>query len=201
MELIRQKYPMPRSLYGMSEAATKENVNILLVIAVLLATITFAAGFTVPGGFDEQNGDPVLIRQAAFKVFIISDTYAMCCSMLALFSLIWVMTGRTSESLKLIDLSVFVLQQLFYGTTLAFMTSVYVAISIKALWTFILVCVLCSCLIICSLKPLNLRLSRIFPLIPGCLHTVATKCAWLPCIPCIWLAWLSGCCDCWDKNY
>lgn len=192
LELVRDMYPMPQSVYGMSEATMKENVNILLVISVLLATITFAAGFTVPGGFNEKTGIPILISKGAFKVFLISDTYAMCCSMLALFSLIWFMTGKPSESRKLIDLSIFVIQQAFYGTTLAFMTGVYVAISPEALWTSILVCTFCSGLIVCSLKPLNLLLSRIFFRVHGFLHFVATEYDWLPCLSCLCFALLSG---------
>ncbi|KMT16473.1 hypothetical protein BVRB_3g050910 isoform B [Beta vulgaris subsp. vulgaris] len=193
LELFRDMSQMPQGIYGMPEVEVKENVHILLVIAVLLATITFAAGFTVPGGFND-SGVPILINEGAFKVFLISNAYAMCSSMLALFSLFWFMTGKASEALKLIDLSVFVLQQAFYGTIVAFMTGVYVTISPKALWTAILVCILCSGLILCSFKPLNMLLSRIFSFAHGILHTVAVSAenAGLPYISCLCYALLSG---------
>ncbi|XP_019183721.1 PREDICTED: protein ACCELERATED CELL DEATH 6-like [Ipomoea nil] len=62
-----------------------------IIVATLIATITFAAGFTVPGGYNsnvdsEEAGKAILIRNAAFKAFVVSDVVAFICSMLAVFN-------------------------------------------------------------------------------------------------------------------
>uniref|UniRef100_A0A2C9VNK7 PGG domain-containing protein n=1 Tax=Manihot esculenta TaxID=3983 RepID=A0A2C9VNK7_MANES len=56
-----------------------------LVASTLIATITFAGAFTIPGGYisDEkslQKGTPVLSKNLAFNAFIISDFTAMLLS-------------------------------------------------------------------------------------------------------------------------
>ncbi|XP_021758534.1 ankyrin-3-like [Chenopodium quinoa] len=116
----------------------------LSVVAALLATLTFAAAFTVPGGFDQSTGEIILVRKVSFSVFILADTYAMCCAMFVLFCLIWSMVCDQDESQLLIDRSVLVLIQSFYGTLVAFMTGVYTVVHHKSLWAAILICVMCS---------------------------------------------------------
>ncbi|KAG8639564.1 hypothetical protein MANES_14G151600v8 [Manihot esculenta] len=61
-----------------------------LVVATLIATVTFAAAFTVPGGYisdkeDSEKGTPILIKNLAFKAFIISDAMAMVLSTSSVF--------------------------------------------------------------------------------------------------------------------
>ncbi|KAK4366542.1 hypothetical protein RND71_014422 [Anisodus tanguticus] len=61
-----------------------------LIVATLVVTVTFAAGFTLPGGFDSNpspnQGMAILTRKAAFKAFIITDAIAFVCSAGAVFS-------------------------------------------------------------------------------------------------------------------
>ncbi|KAF4372767.1 hypothetical protein F8388_000934 [Cannabis sativa] len=62
-----------------------------LVAAALIATVTFTAGFTLPGGYisDEvrhpQQGSAVLRNNRAFQAFIITDTIALVLSITAVF--------------------------------------------------------------------------------------------------------------------
>ncbi|XP_021662270.2 protein ACCELERATED CELL DEATH 6 isoform X2 [Hevea brasiliensis] len=61
-----------------------------LVAAALVATVTFAAAFTLPGGYisdekDSGKGTPILIKNSAFKAFIISDALAMALSTSSVF--------------------------------------------------------------------------------------------------------------------
>ncbi|XP_074319472.1 protein ACCELERATED CELL DEATH 6-like isoform X2 [Silene latifolia] len=127
-----------------SASSPGEMRSTLSVVAALLATLTFAAGFTLPGGFNNDTGIATLSGKAAFIVFILADTYAMCCAMFVLFCLIWSMVCDSDKSLLLIDRSVLILMQSLYGTLLAFMTGVYTVIAPKSLWAAILVFVMCS---------------------------------------------------------
>ncbi|XP_017614006.2 uncharacterized protein LOC108459159 [Gossypium arboreum] len=56
-----------------------------LIVAGLIATVTFAAAITVPGGFKSERGSeegtPLLIHEATFKVFIISNALAFILSL------------------------------------------------------------------------------------------------------------------------
>ncbi|CAN6219060.1 unnamed protein product [Urochloa humidicola] len=61
----------------------------------LIATVTFAAAFTVPGGFIADDGHPdrpgtaLLARRFAFRAFVVSDTVAFLCSIIATCFLIY----------------------------------------------------------------------------------------------------------------
>ncbi|KAK9689087.1 hypothetical protein RND81_09G034500 [Saponaria officinalis] len=115
----------------------------LSVVDALLATITFAAGFTLPGGLDDKTEEAILAKKAAFLVFLVADVYAMCTAMLVLFCLIWSMVSEPNMARLLVDRSVFILMQSLYGTLLAFMTGIFTVISKSSLWAAILVFVMC----------------------------------------------------------
>ncbi|CAN6183620.1 unnamed protein product [Urochloa humidicola] len=55
--------------------------------SVLIATVAFAAAFTVPGGFIADDrpsaGTAILARRFAFRAFVVSDTMAFFCSVVA----------------------------------------------------------------------------------------------------------------------
>ena len=56
-----------------------------LIVAALVATVTFEAGFTFPGGYNENDGKAILAKKAAFKAFVVMDTLAMVFSVSATF--------------------------------------------------------------------------------------------------------------------
>ncbi|XP_074318326.1 uncharacterized protein LOC141655131 [Silene latifolia] len=116
----------------------------LSVVAALLATITFAAGFTLPGGLNSDSGEALLAKKAGFLVFLLADVYAMCTSMFVLFSLIWSMVSETDMARLLVDRSVTLLMHSLYGTLLTFIAGIYTVIAHSSLWAAILVLVMCS---------------------------------------------------------
>ncbi|XP_056163040.1 protein ACCELERATED CELL DEATH 6-like [Syzygium oleosum] len=74
----------------------KDLINTRLVMATLVATVTFAAGFAVPGGFNssdtaskDDRGMATMLHKRLFQVFTICNTIAMFCSMIAVINLIY----------------------------------------------------------------------------------------------------------------
>ena len=60
-----------------------------LIVAALIATVTFTAGITVPGGFVSEKGADqgfaILRKNVAFKAFLISNSIAMVLSTISAF--------------------------------------------------------------------------------------------------------------------
>ncbi|KAK6916064.1 PGG domain [Dillenia turbinata] len=59
-----------------------------LIVAALIATVTFATGFTLPGGYTNdafELGMAVLTKRAAYKAFVISGTVALVLSTTTVF--------------------------------------------------------------------------------------------------------------------
>ncbi|KMT12795.1 hypothetical protein BVRB_4g088890 [Beta vulgaris subsp. vulgaris] len=137
--------------------------NTLSVVAALLATITFTAGFTLPGGFDQNSGEAILTKKVAFLVFLLSDTLAMCCSMLVLICLIWSMVYDSNKSLFLIDRSMMLLMIALYSTLVAFMAGVYVVTAPKCLWPAIVIIVMCSLIGISANRTLLYKILKLIP--------------------------------------
>ncbi|CAI9298784.1 unnamed protein product [Lactuca saligna] len=62
-----------KDLFSKGEEWMKETAAQLMVVASLIATISFAAAFTFPGGYDQVTGIPIFIRKELSKIFIIFD--------------------------------------------------------------------------------------------------------------------------------
>ncbi|KAJ4767640.1 ankyrin repeat family protein [Rhynchospora pubera] len=74
--------------YEVAKKALQKQTSNTPVVAALLATITFAAAFTLPGGLSTDPSDiglPTFARKAAFQAFLIFDTIAMCSSLAVAF--------------------------------------------------------------------------------------------------------------------
>ncbi|KAI3795452.1 hypothetical protein L1987_38107 [Smallanthus sonchifolius] len=56
----------------------------LVVVAALTSTASFAAAFTVPGGFDSSDGSkqgtPFLLSKPVFQAFVVANAIAFSCS-------------------------------------------------------------------------------------------------------------------------
>ena len=66
----------------------KETSQYHLVVDTLIATVAFTAGITMPGGLIQEgphSGSPILMRNTAFKAFIVTNTIAMVQSCSAAF--------------------------------------------------------------------------------------------------------------------
>ncbi|KAI4331953.1 hypothetical protein L6164_016897 [Bauhinia variegata] len=72
----------------------KDLINILMLVSILVSTVTFAAGFALPGGVDsgsdeDKRGTAVLVNDFWFQIFSIFNSHAMFSSMVATFVLFW----------------------------------------------------------------------------------------------------------------
>ncbi|XP_030453635.1 protein ACCELERATED CELL DEATH 6-like [Syzygium oleosum] len=75
------------------EQTYKQNCQTLLMVATHITAVTFAAAFTMPGRYNNNAGldqEVALLRSSSYlKWFIISDTIAMTCSIMAASLILW----------------------------------------------------------------------------------------------------------------
>ncbi|XP_062161766.1 ankyrin repeat-containing protein ITN1-like isoform X3 [Alnus glutinosa] len=75
----------------------KDTANYCMLVATLIATVIFAAAFTVPGGSNQETGTPIFLRSNWFMVFFISDTIALCSSSTSIAIFLSILTSRYTE--------------------------------------------------------------------------------------------------------
>nr|XP_043616758.1 protein ACCELERATED CELL DEATH 6-like [Erigeron canadensis] len=128
-------------------------VDNLVLVVTLIATASFAAAFTVPGGFDSDDGSkqgtPYLLRKAAFQVFVISNAIAFSCSCSVLLAHIVLLIHRNRYDVageterKYIDGRIvfmyFLTGVALLSMLIAFVTGFYVVL-LPSLWLAIFVC-------------------------------------------------------------
>ncbi|KAI3883229.1 hypothetical protein MKX03_015379 [Papaver bracteatum] len=86
-----------RDLAKEAEKWMKEMSQTCIIATALIATIMFAAPFTLPGGSDQNTGVSLSLKTRAFRVFVISDVislFASCTSLMIFFS---ILTARYAE--------------------------------------------------------------------------------------------------------
>ncbi|XP_044500186.1 uncharacterized protein LOC123221396, partial [Mangifera indica] len=73
---------------------TVNHKTFCMIVSTLVATVVFAAAFTVPGGNVGDTGIPVFLRRADFLVFAISDALALLSSSTSLLMFLSILTAR-----------------------------------------------------------------------------------------------------------
>uniref|UniRef100_A0A0A8YCT9 PGG domain-containing protein n=1 Tax=Arundo donax TaxID=35708 RepID=A0A0A8YCT9_ARUDO len=142
------------------------------LVAILIATITFAAVFTLPGGYSSDaasEGLPVMGRNLAFKAFLISDTLAMCSSLMVAFVCI---IARWEDLEFLLYYRSFTKKLMWFAymaTTTAFATGLYTVLAPRLKLLAIAICVVSILLPIITklvgewpILKLKIRLGRTF---------------------------------------
>ncbi|XP_034686330.1 protein ACCELERATED CELL DEATH 6-like [Vitis riparia] len=116
-----------------------------LIVSALITTVTFAAGFTLPGGYKEDDGKAILSKKAAFGAFVVTDTIAMVSSLCAVFLHFFMTMRKRGEYLEKHLLWAFGLTMVGMGAmAIAFATGLY-AVLPHSSGLSVLTCILCSC--------------------------------------------------------
>ncbi|XP_022863482.1 protein ACCELERATED CELL DEATH 6-like [Olea europaea var. sylvestris] len=130
-----------------------------IVVAALITTVAFAAGFTIPGGYDGNDGPnkglAILSRKAAFKAFIITDTLAMVCSASAIFLHFFAAVETDDSKLrKLWGVATMLVMVAMGAMVIAFMTGLYTVLqhSLELAITECAICIFCFPVIYYSVK-------------------------------------------------
>ncbi|XP_024978639.1 protein ACCELERATED CELL DEATH 6-like isoform X1 [Cynara cardunculus var. scolymus] len=69
-----------KDLFSKEKKLMKQMVTQLMVVEALIATISFAAVFTFPGGYNQTTGTPILLQKTLSKFFIIFDSLSFLSS-------------------------------------------------------------------------------------------------------------------------
>ncbi|XP_011047463.1 PREDICTED: ankyrin repeat-containing protein At5g02620-like isoform X3 [Populus euphratica] len=140
--------PLQRPITMMKEedlSITERGIEAHIVVAALVATVTFAAAFTMPGGYKNEQGTAVLIKNAAFAVFVISDAIAMVLSTSAIFMhFYWALLGKRGQveediKEKFSDWTSTLIICAIPAMVIAFITGSY-ALLAPSLWLAITIC-------------------------------------------------------------
>ncbi|XP_059657255.1 ankyrin repeat-containing protein ITN1-like isoform X4 [Cornus florida] len=86
-----------KSLVYEGEKWMKDTASSCMVVATLIATVMFAAAFTVPGGDNDNTGSPNFILKKSFLVFAVSDALALFSSATSILMFLSILTSRYAE--------------------------------------------------------------------------------------------------------
>ncbi|KAK9154212.1 hypothetical protein Sjap_001692 [Stephania japonica] len=114
--------------------------NSVTVVAVLFATVAFAAIFTVPGG-DNNDGTAVMVRSISFKIFFIFNAIALFTSLAVVVVQITLVRGETKSERRVVGVINKLMWLASVCTTVAFIASSYIVVGRQYQWAAILVTV------------------------------------------------------------
>ncbi|CAL5413376.1 unnamed protein product [Camellia sinensis] len=158
--------------------ATKEYrdnmVNTLLLVSILVTTVTFSAGFTLPGGYNNSyphEGMATLVTRLSFQIFLISNTIALYSSIIAAVNLFWAQFSDTKLVTGALNISGPLLGVSLVMMSVAFTTGVYLVVS-DLNW-------LANIVVVMGSVSLFILLSRALPLFPGYIQLLLCQSPWL----------------------
>ncbi|KAL5794556.1 hypothetical protein ACOSP7_003150 [Xanthoceras sorbifolium] len=86
-----------KDLLKRGEKWMKSTATSSMLVATLIATVVFAAAFTVPGGNDQETGTPIHLDKTLFNVFVVSDAIGLSSSSISILIFLSILTSRYTE--------------------------------------------------------------------------------------------------------
>ncbi|KAI3859694.1 hypothetical protein MKX03_031208 [Papaver bracteatum] len=128
-----------KDLMEKGEKWMKDTSGSCMLVGALVATVAFAAAFTVPGGNisdnnSQDNGIPVFVKEKSFMVFAIADALSLFSSIASVLMFLAVYTSRYSAEDFLISLP----QKLILGLGTLCVSMASILVSFSAAFTIIL---------------------------------------------------------------
>ncbi|CAL2274545.1 unnamed protein product [Prunus armeniaca] len=143
-----------KELAERGEKWLKDTSNSCMLVATLIATVVFAAAFTVPGGNDNSGAPNLLPKNSStFMVFVVSDAIALFASLTSLLMFLSILTARYAEEDFLQSLPrrlILGLASLFYAIAsimVAFGTTIDLVLNNRFSWVSVTVTSLATCLV------------------------------------------------------
>ncbi|XP_051116037.1 ankyrin repeat-containing protein ITN1 isoform X2 [Andrographis paniculata] len=133
-------YGIAKELRKLHREGINNATNSVTVVAVLFATVAFAAIFTVPGG-DHNDGTAVVVSTASFKIFFIFNAVALFTSLAVVVVQITLVRGETKAERRVVEVINKLMWLASVCTSAAFMASSYIVVGRKHKWAAILVTV------------------------------------------------------------
>ncbi|KAM3345228.1 hypothetical protein P3S68_024937 [Capsicum galapagoense] len=90
MQLRENDHDKDKKVDQIAVESIMKSARLHIIVATLIMIVTFAAGITLPGGFESNpyslnQGMAILIRKTSFRAFIVSDAIAFTFSAVAIF--------------------------------------------------------------------------------------------------------------------
>ncbi|KAK1583053.1 hypothetical protein Q3G72_020621 [Acer saccharum] len=86
-----------KDLQKRGEQWMKSTAKSCMLVATLIATVVFAAAFSIPGGNNQLVGRPIHLDKTFFKVFAASDAIALSSSSISILIFLSILTSRYEE--------------------------------------------------------------------------------------------------------
>jgi Domain of unknown function len=65
-----------------------ERAQLIGLGSVLITTVSFAAAFTVPGGYNQETGTPILGKRYVFKAFTLANSFSFAQAFISLYKIV-----------------------------------------------------------------------------------------------------------------
>lgn len=135
-------YKTHEKMLNDAEEWLKKTSESCSAVAVLVATVVFAAAYTVPGGLNSKTGSPVLLTEPIYIVFTIMDIIALATALTSVVLFLSILTSsfKMEDFLHTLPMKLSIgFQLLFFSvasTMMAFALTIVLTIKSKEMkWT------------------------------------------------------------------
>ncbi|KAL5782484.1 hypothetical protein ACOSP7_007513 [Xanthoceras sorbifolium] len=117
-----------KDLQKRGEKWMKSTSKSCMLVATLIATVVFAAAFSVPGGNNQQIGTPIHLDKTLFNVFAMSDAIALSSSSISVLIFLSILTSHYTEE----DFRIWLPFKLMFGLLTLFISVIAMTITFSS---------------------------------------------------------------------